>query len=155
MARIDYYDDPDAPLANSLVPAASAVVVDAQGRILLHRRRDNDLWALPGGAMEPGESIGDTAVREVKEETGYDVRPLYVIGVYSDPKHVFAYDDGEVRQEFSVCVACELVGGELATSSESHEVAWCTENEFHALSMHDRIRVRVLDYLAGKRAEVA
>lgn len=94
MARIDYYDDPEAPPANSLVPAASAVVVDVQGR-------------------------------------------------------------GEVRQEFSVCVACELVGGDLTTSSESHEVAWCTEDDIRALPMHDRIRVRVLDYLAGKRAEVA
>jgi len=155
VARIDYYDDPDAPPANSLVPAASAVVVDDHGRILLHRRRDNDLWALPGGAMEPGESIGDTAIREVKEETGYDVRPLYVIGVYSDPKHVFAYDDGEVRQEFSVCIACDLVSGELATSSESYEVGWRTADEVRPLPMHDRIRVRVLDYLAGKRAEVA
>ena len=154
MARIDYYDDPDAPAANSLVPAASAVVVDDEGRILLHRRRDNDLWALPGGAMEPGESIGETAVREVREETGYDVRPLYVVGVYSDPKHVFAYDDGEVRQEFSVCIACELVGGTLTASDESHEVAWKSEAEVSQLAMHARIRVRVLDWLNGTRAAI-
>jgi 8-oxo-dGTP pyrophosphatase MutT (NUDIX family) len=155
VARIDYYDDPDAPPANSLLPAASAVVVDDQGRVPLHRRRDNDLWALPGGAMEPGESIGDTAVREVREETGYDVRPLYVVGVYSDPKHVFAYDDGEVRQEFSVCIACELLGGELAASDESYEVAWRPADDVPQLPMHERIRVRVLDHLAGKRAEVS
>ncbi len=74
--------------------------------------------------MEKGESIATTVVREVHEETGYNVEPLYVIGVYSDPKHVFAYDDGEVRQEFSVCVACQLVDGDLATSDESYEVAW-------------------------------
>jgi 8-oxo-dGTP pyrophosphatase MutT (NUDIX family) len=153
--RIDYYDDPDAPKANSLVPAASAVVVDDRGRVLLHRRRDNDLWALPGGAMEPGESIGGTAVREVREETGYDVRPLYVIGVYSDPKHVFAYDDGEVRQEFSVCIACELLGGELVASDESYEVAWWPADDVRRLPMHERIRVRVLDHIAGKRAEVS
>ena len=155
MARIDYYDDPDAPRANSLVPAASAVVVDPAGRVLLHRRRDNDLWALPGGGMQPGESIGDTAVREVKEETGYDVRPLYIIGVYSDPKHVFAYDDGEVRQEFSVCIACELLGGELTSSPESHEVAWQGTDTLELLPMHPRIRVRVLDFLAGRRAAVS
>lgn len=152
MGRVDYYDDATAPAANSLVPAASAVVVDAQGRLLLHRRRDNDLWALPGGAMEAGESIADTAVREVHEETGYDVRPLYVVGVYSDPKHVFAYDDGEVRQEFSVCIACELVSGEAAVSDESHEVAWFAADDVRGLPMHDRIRVRALDYLAGRRA---
>jgi hypothetical protein len=43
MGRVDYYDDPDAPAANSVIPAASAIVTDDQGRILLHRRRDNDL----------------------------------------------------------------------------------------------------------------
>jgi 8-oxo-dGTP pyrophosphatase MutT (NUDIX family) len=155
VARIDYYDDPDAPAANSLVPAASAVVVDDQGRILLHRRRDNGLWALPGGVMEAGESIAQTAVRETREETGYDVAALYVIGVYSDPKHVFAYDDGEVRQEFNVCIACRLLGGTLATSHESHEVAWFTPEEITGLPMHHRIRVRVLDYLAGDKALTA
>lgn len=152
MSRVDYYDDPAAPKANSLVPAASAVVADVEGRILLQRRRDNELWALPGGGMEAGESIAETATREVFEETGYETRPLYVIGVYSDPKHVFAYDDGEVRQEFSVCIACELTGGSLTVSEESYEVNWFAPSEIDQLKMHDRIRVRIMDYLAGKRA---
>ena len=52
MRRVEHFNDPDAPAANSLVPAASAVVVDQAGRILLHRRNDNDLWSIPGGAME-------------------------------------------------------------------------------------------------------
>ncbi|GII22499.1 hypothetical protein Pme01_20960 [Planosporangium mesophilum] len=45
MGRVDYYRDPDAPQANSLVPAASAVVIDQAGRLILQRRADNDLWA--------------------------------------------------------------------------------------------------------------
>ncbi len=48
--------------------------------------------------MDVGESVSDTVVREVREETGYEVEPLYVVGVYFDPKHVFAYDNGEVRR---------------------------------------------------------
>ena len=59
MSRRDYYDDPAAPAANSLVPAASAVVVDEFGRIVLQRRRDNEMWALPGGGMELGESVAE------------------------------------------------------------------------------------------------
>jgi ADP-ribose pyrophosphatase YjhB (NUDIX family) len=154
MGRTDHYRDPKAPAANSLVAAASAVVTDEQGRIVLHRRADNGLWALPGGAMELGEALADTVVREVREETGLNVEPGYVIGVYSDPAHVFAYDDGEVRQEYSVCVACRVVGGTLATSEESTEVGLFRPEEIKRLPMHERIRVRILDYLAGERGAI-
>jgi 8-oxo-dGTP pyrophosphatase MutT (NUDIX family) len=96
--RREYFDDPTAPRPNSLVPAASGVVVDDQGRILLHRRADTGFWALPGGAMDLGESIAQTIVREVKEETGLDIEPVRLVGIYSDPRHVIAYTDGEIRQ---------------------------------------------------------
>jgi len=113
MGRRDYEDDPNAPAANSLVPAASAVVVDDSGRILLHRRRDNDQWALPGGAMHLGESLPDCAVRETHEETGYDIELIGIVGTCSNPRHVFAYDNGEVRQEFSICFLARPVAGTL------------------------------------------
>jgi len=70
LARKDYYHQPDAPKPNSLVPAVSAVVTDSKGNILLHKRSDNFLWSLPGGAMELGESVEQAVIREVKEETG-------------------------------------------------------------------------------------
>jgi len=154
MGRVDYYNDPAAPAPNSLVPAASAIVPDDGGKILLQRRTDNGLWALPGGGMELGESIRDTAVREVHEETGLSVRPLYIVGVYSDPRHVFAYDDGEVRQEYSVCLACEVVSGTLRISDESTELGWFSPSEVEGLAMHPRIRVRITDYLAGERGAI-
>jgi len=150
MGRRDYYDDPDAPAANSLVPAASAVVVDEGGRLLLHRRRDNDMWALPGGKMEIGETLAGCAIREVKEETGLDVEVTGIVGIYSDPKHVFAYDDGEVRQEFSICFATRITGGEVAVSDESFEVAFHLPEQVEALPMVDSIRLRVADYLSGQ-----
>lgn len=147
MSRTDYYDEPNAPTVNSIVAAASAIVTNDSGDILLHRRTDNDLWALPGGTMEFGESIADAAVREVHEETGLSVFPLYVIAVYSDPKHVFAYDDGEVRQEFSVCIACKIVGGDLRISDESTELEFVAPHDIAELKMHPRIRARINDYL--------
>src|SRR5258708_9659359 len=113
MARVDYYYDPEAPQANSLVVGSSAAVVDDEGRILLQRRSDSGNWALPGGAMDIGETFAQSAIREVKEETGFDVRIDRIIGIYSDPAHVFAYDDGEVRQEFSICLAGTIAGGTL------------------------------------------
>ena len=70
VSRTEYFDDPNAPAPNVIVAAASAVVVSADHKILLQKRIDNDLWSLPGGAMELGESIVQTTIREVKEESG-------------------------------------------------------------------------------------
>jgi ADP-ribose pyrophosphatase YjhB (NUDIX family) len=145
--RIEHLNDPQAPSANSLVPAASAIVVDDAGRILLHRRTDNALWSIPGGAMEVGESIAETVVREVKEETGIDVEPERLVGIYSNPRHVVEYADGEVRQQFSVCFACRLVGGQVALSDESSEVGFFTPAQVEAMPVHESIRLRIRHYL--------
>ncbi len=148
--RVDYYRDPSAPSANSLVVGSSAVVTDNEGRVLLQRRSDSGNWALPGGAMDLGETFAQSAVREVMEETGFDVRIDRIVGIYSDPGHVFAYDDGEVRQEFSICVACTIVGGTLTVSSESTAVEFFAVADLPGLQMHESIRIRIRDYLDGK-----
>ena len=150
MGRIDYYHDPAAPAANSLVVGSSAIVADGQNRILLHRRSDSGNWALPGGAMDIGETFAASAIREVREETGFDVRVDRIVGIYSDPGHVFSYDDGEVRQEFSICLACTITGGTLKVSSESTAVQFLDFGVVPALHMHESIRIRIRDYLDGK-----
>ncbi len=155
MGRVDYYHQDGSPAANSLVPGASAIVVDDEGRILLQRRRDNSRWALPGGVMEIGEGIGRTAAREVEEETGIEVEPDHVVGVYSDPGHVFAYDDGEVRQEFSVCIACRVTGGRLRPGDEALEARFFEPGDIAGLDMHPSIRKRIDDYREGRRAVIA
>ncbi|MFE7593501.1 NUDIX hydrolase [Kitasatospora sp. NPDC057512] len=149
MPRRDYEDDPNAPTANSLVPAASVVVVDDAGRVLLQRRTDNGMWALPGGRMDIGESIAGCGIRETREETGIDVEITGIVGTYTDPGHVLAYDDGEVRQEFSVCLLGCPVGGELRVSDESHEVAWFTPAKTDGLAMVASVRKRLTDWRSG------
>lgn len=143
MARRDYYDDPEAPEPNRIVPAVTAAVTDDRGRILLIHRTDNDRWALPGGALELGETVISTAVREVKEETGIDIEVSGLVGIYSDPRHVIAYDDGEVRQQFAICVRGRAVGGTLRGSSESSEVRWIDVEELPHLDLHPTQRLRV------------
>ena len=147
MSRIDHYDDPDAPPPNSLVPAASAVVVDEKGRILLARRRDNSLWTIPGGAMEPGESIVDSAIREVEEETGVKVEITGLVGIYSSPRHVVEYPDGEVRQQFSVCFAARPLAGVPVATEETSEVRYVEPSELDALDIHPSIRLRIQHFL--------
>ncbi|MGW0731523.1 NUDIX domain-containing protein [Streptomyces sp. NPDC002851] len=152
MARTEYYDDPNAPEPNSLVVAASAVVTDGQGRILLQRRRDNDLWALPGGGMDMGDSLPGTAVREVKEETGLDVEVTGLVGTYTDPRHIIAYSDGEVRRQFNVCFTARVVGGELAISDESTELRFVEPAELDSLPMHHTQRLRLWHYMEDRDA---
>lgn len=154
MTRIDYIDDPGAPAANSVVPSAVAVVQDDDGRVLLIHRSDSDNWALPGGGHEIGESISRTVVRETKEETGYDIAVETLTGTYTNPQHVMAYDDGEVRQQFSLAFRCRLVGGEARTSSESKAVRWVTLEEIEDLPLHPSMRLRISDALAGNERPV-
>jgi 8-oxo-dGTP pyrophosphatase MutT (NUDIX family) len=152
MTRVDYIDDPDAPRANSVVPSVVAVVRDADGRVLMIHKTDNDKWALPGGGHEIGESIADTVVREVKEETGYDVEVVTITGAYTNPRHVMAYDDGEVRQQFSIAFLARLVGGEARTSSESDRVEWVAPEDLEALTIHPSMRLRI-EHAINPRAQ--
>ncbi|PRY46542.1 NUDIX hydrolase [Umezawaea tangerina] len=143
MARTDHYHDPNAPKATNIVVAVTAFVQDDQGRLLMIRRTDNDLYSIPGGAQDVGEAIGHTVVREVKEETGITVEPTDLIGVYSDPAHVISYTDGEVRQQFSICFRAHPIGGELRTSNESSEVHWIHRNDLESLNIHPSINLRI------------
>ncbi|TMQ90718.1 NUDIX domain-containing protein [Actinomadura soli] len=150
MARTEYYDDPAAPVPNSMVVAASAVVSNERGEVLMQRRADSGLWALPGGGMNLDESLPGTAVREVKEETGYDIAVTGLVGTYTDPRHIIAYSDGEVRRQFNVCFRARLLGGELQVSDESLEVRWVPVAELDDLPMHHTQRLRLSHYREGR-----
>ncbi len=152
MARTEHLNDPNAPAPNSIVAAVTAVVANKAGEILLQRRTDNNLWALPGGAMDFGESMGQTVVREVKEETGIDVEPTGIVGIYTNPNHLVEFSDGEVRQQFSICFTTKLLGGEIATSSESSDVRWVSPGELDELPIHESMRLRIDHYLEHRPA---
>ncbi|MEV6612132.1 NUDIX domain-containing protein [Kutzneria sp. NPDC051319] len=143
MARKDFYDDATAPKANSITVAVSAVIQNSDGQLLLIRRTDNDLYSIPGGGQEIGETLAQTVVREVQEETGITVRVVELIGIYSDPKHVIGYTNGEVKQEFSICFRGQPVSGDLRVSSESSEVHWVDPSALDELNIHPSIRLRI------------
>ena len=124
MPRRDYYYDPEAPKPNSIRPAAAVALFDSNGNILLLLRKDNDKWTMPGGTLDYGESLADCAVREVREETGLNIRITGLIGTYTDPHVLIAYSDGEVRQEFTLIYAAEIESGELKIDDELKEACW-------------------------------
>ena len=101
MARRDHFYDPEAPKPNSIRPAAAVALFDSGGNILLLRRKDNDKWTMPGGTLDFGESLTSCAIREVREETGLQIRITGLAGTHTDPHILIEYSDGEVRQEFT------------------------------------------------------
>lgn len=148
--RIDYLDDPAAPPANSIVPSVNVAVTDNAGRLLLIRRTDNGNWALPGGAVDPGESLAEAAVRETEEETGIRCEVDAVVGIYTNPRHVIHYtSNDEVRQEFSIVLTARSISGQPTPSNESSAVEWAEVSDLDRYAMHASMRVRVERYLAG------
>lgn len=148
--RIDYYDDPEAPAANSLVPSVNVFVVNDRDEVLMIRRTDNDNWAVPGGALDLGESVPQAAVRETLEETGITCEITGLVGIYSDPKHIIYYtSDGEARQEFSIAFTARPVSGEPRPSDESKEVLWVAREKLAGYHMDRSMRMRVDHFLAG------
>jgi 8-oxo-dGTP pyrophosphatase MutT (NUDIX family) len=153
--RIDYHDDPNAPKANSMVPSVNVVVANDAGEILLIRRSDNDNWALPGGAIDLGESAAQAAVRETQEETGIDCEITGLVGIYTDPKHIILYtSNGEARQEFSIVLTARPVGGQPTTSSESTEVRWVPSADAQGYRMDRAMHSRIGHYLERRTSPV-
>jgi 8-oxo-dGTP pyrophosphatase MutT (NUDIX family) len=152
--KTDYYNDPDAPKANSLVVAVGVIVQNASGHVLMIQRSDNGLWALPGGAQDLGESTRDAAVRETFEETGVRVEVTGVTGIYSDPSHVIEYDDGEVRQEFIIMLRAVPATSTqlLRTSAESRNVEWVSPDAFESKGIGPSTLTRLRHGLGSKDA---
>jgi ADP-ribose pyrophosphatase YjhB (NUDIX family) len=101
--------------------SVSAVVWREPGArdLLLIQRSDHRHWGLPGGFVEPGESVSDAAAREVLEETGFRVEVGRLVGVYSDPaQHVVEYPDGRVVQLVNLCFEARPLSREAPKTPE-------------------------------------
>lgn len=115
------------------------VVTREDGRILVIRRSDNRTYQAPGGILEHGERVEDGVAREVLEETGYEVRPLHLTGVYKNVK------GGHVTLVFR----CALLAGQATLNDEATEVSWFTSDEVRA-RLAEPYAVRVTDALSGE-----
>ncbi|MGW6699837.1 NUDIX hydrolase [Nocardia sp. NPDC055049] len=149
MGRIEYYHDPKAPKPNSLVVACNLLVVDGAGAILLQRRRDTGQWALPGGAMDFGETAAECAIRECQEETGITAEITGFLGIYSNPHHIVAYSDGEVRQQYENTYIGRPVSGEPTINDEADGVVYVAPDDLGAYDIHPSMRQQIGDFLSG------
>lgn len=102
-------------------------------RVLLVQERSDGKWALPGGWVDVGESASEAAAREVREETGYDVRPRRLLAVWDKGKHVMRQDPFHI---YKLVFECALVAGEPTTSIETSAVEFFAVTGLPELSTH-------------------
>ncbi len=135
--------------------SVSAVVrrVARASEVLLMRRSDNRHWGLPGGYVEPGESVSEAAQREVKEETGFSIELGRLVGVYSDPaRQVIGYADGRRVQAVNLCFeALAGVAGEPTTPEETLELGFFAVDALPQpfVPIHE---IRLVDAMQGGEA---
>ena len=116
--------------------SVSGVVPDDHGRVLLIRRRDNQHWEPPGGVLELAESIPDGLRREIREETGLDIEPDALTGVYKNiPRGIIA-----------LVFRCKITGGHLTTNDEVTAFRWADETDIRQLTS-EAYAIRLLDAL--------
>ncbi len=124
---------PDQPPKHSV--SVAAAIIDDQGRFLAIRRADNGRWEPPGGVLELDESIEQGLIREVAEETGLQVEPVALTGVYKNMR----------RGIVALVFRCAIIGQTAHPPREISEIAWLTSDELSR--MNEAYRVRLLDSL--------
>jgi 8-oxo-dGTP pyrophosphatase MutT (NUDIX family) len=131
----------------------SVVLRDGSGaNVLLTRRSDNGLWCLPGGMVDPGESVSETCEREMLEETGLTVRVSRLVGVYSDPDMLIVYPDGNRLQVVVLCFAAERLGGELGLSDETTGIRFFPVEDAVRMDLFHGHAGHLRDALTGQAA---
>jgi ADP-ribose pyrophosphatase YjhB (NUDIX family) len=94
-----------------IVPGTSVLVIE-DGRLLLLDRADGAGWALPGGFMELSESLEETGRREVREETGFEIADLTLLGIFSGPECYYRYPNGDELYNVTAAYTARVAGGE-------------------------------------------
>lgn len=136
-----------------VVPGVASAVLDADQRLLLMRHADSGRWVLPGGAVEPDEQPAAAAVRETREETGLEVRPVTVVAVQGGPEHHQRYPNGDEVSYVTTVFRCEPVGGTLAADSrETLELRWVPHAEVRDLDTLASWVRDLLPHLSGEAA---
>ncbi|MCD4753712.1 MAG: NUDIX domain-containing protein [Anaerolineaceae bacterium] len=139
----------------SLAVGCSASIFDTtQQKVLLIRRADNDRWAVPGGYMEPGESLSEACKREVLEETGLTVKIQRLIGVYTSPNILLEYPDGNKWQLVVLHFEAIAIDGVLALSNETSEIGYFSQSEAENLQMSSLDQQRMMDGFSRKELTV-
>lgn len=131
------------------VACGDAAIVDTDGRILLIQRADDQLWAMPGGGFNVGETPAEGVAREALEETGLSVEVVELLGVY-DSRYCETQSALQLYQFVFLCRA--VSAGDATTPHEVLDQQWFGPDKLPALSPGHTVRVpHVFDYLENRR----
>ena len=124
--RVPRWPDVLLPSATVVVVRRMSIPLEQPWEILCHQRADNQWWALPGGAMEIGESVLACARREILEECGLSISRPVLVSIDSDPatNAIVAYPDNRLIQYCNLTFVALAIHGTLAKSSESVQLEW-------------------------------
>jgi 8-oxo-dGTP diphosphatase len=114
--------------------SVAGVIIDDEGRALLVQRKDNAHWEPPGGILELGERITGGLRREVKEETGFDVEPVALTGVYKNMS----------RGIIALVFRCRVTGGALKTNPEVTAFQWASKSNIDDM-VAEAFAIRIRD----------
>jgi ADP-ribose pyrophosphatase YjhB (NUDIX family) len=106
-----------------IMVGAGVIILNPLNRLLLLHRTDNAAWGIPGGAMEPGESLEATAIRETLEETGLAVYDLDLFGAFSGPEFFYKYPNGDQVYNVTIIYLVRNYSGEPRLDSQEHDQA--------------------------------
>lgn len=139
--------------SNMLMTVGCGIILEKDGQILLQHRKDNDVWGIPGGVMEPGETFIEAAIRETWEETGLKAEDLGLFGLYSGNEGYAEYQNGDKIFSVQIIFHTTKFSGELiqdALESQEHRFFSC-DNLPHLNSHQERF---ILDWVNNSNLPV-
>lgn len=100
------------------------LIFNDKGQVLLQRRSDDNLWGNPGGSMDLGETVYDTVIREVKEETNLEIKEenLKIFNIYSGEDQHHIYPNGDEVYFVNIVFETDIYFGTIDIDSESSEL---------------------------------
>ncbi|WDV44941.1 NUDIX hydrolase [Clostridiaceae bacterium M8S5] len=130
-----------------IMVGANVIIINKKGEVLLHHRTDRDWWGLPGGAMELGESLQETAIREAKEEVNLVCQNLKLMNLYSGKELYYKYPDGNEVYNVTATYVCKDYSGEIKVEKTEGRDAKFFSIEELPYNLCDPIRPCIEEFL--------
>jgi 8-oxo-dGTP pyrophosphatase MutT (NUDIX family) len=127
-----------------MLPAACVAIIDDQGRLLMGKETETDLWVLPGGALDPDERPADAAIRECFEETGLLIEITGLIGVFGGPEFLVRYPNGDECYYISTAFRGTVINkSDVSGDGELSEISYFSQAEFERLATSPQTKLIV------------